>query len=106
MNSLFDFAPFITEANPEHWEGFPELMWNLGFEMDCYASAPRFDTYTYPTHTNKEIQDDFAKYDYKSKKDSKQVVVDEDRNRLNYFAIFQITQDKEILKVRAGADFL
>ena len=57
MNPLFDFSPFIAEANPEHWEEFPELMWNLGFEMDCYASAPRFEAYKYPTHTHKEIQD-------------------------------------------------
>lgn len=57
MNPLFDFSPFIDEANPEHWDNFPELMWSLGFEMDCYASAPRFEAYEYPAHTYKEIQD-------------------------------------------------
>lgn len=57
MNPLFALSPFITEANPEHREEFPELMWNLGFEMDCYVSAPRFESYKYPTRTHKDIRD-------------------------------------------------
>ena len=51
------FLSYKTEANPEHWEGFPETMWNLGFEMDCYQSAP---THTIPankTYTEREQQD-------------------------------------------------
>jgi len=54
-NQLFEQYQF--ESNPEHWRGFPELMWDLGFEMDCYNSAPSFEVLDWQTHTEKEIQD-------------------------------------------------
>ena len=54
-NRLFD--QYQLEPNPEHWRGFPELMWNLGFEMDCYNSAPFFEVLDWQSHTEKEIQD-------------------------------------------------
>ena len=34
------FKQYESEPNPEHWRDFPELMWDLGFEMDCYNSVP------------------------------------------------------------------
>ena len=40
-NRLFD--QYQSEPNPEHWRGFPEFMWDLGFEMDCYNSVPYFE---------------------------------------------------------------
>ena len=33
------FKQYESEPNPEHWLGFPELMWDLGFEMDCLPSV-------------------------------------------------------------------
>ena len=51
------FKQYIDEPNPERWRGFPELMWKLGFEMDCYNSAPQFERLSWETHTEKEIQD-------------------------------------------------
>ena len=51
------FDSYKSEPNPEHWCGFPELMWKLGFEMDCYRSAPSFEELDMWTHTEKEIQD-------------------------------------------------
>ena len=51
------FEQYILEPNPEHWRGFPKLMWELGFEMDCYNSAPSFAVLDWQTHTEKEIQD-------------------------------------------------
>ena len=51
------FKQYQFEPNPEHWRSFPELMWDLGFEMDCYNSAPSFETLDWQTHTEKEIQD-------------------------------------------------
>ena len=32
------FSKFKLEPNLEKWDGFPELMWDLGFEMDCEKS--------------------------------------------------------------------
>ena len=33
------FSPYLADLNPDHWcDSFPELMWGLGFEMDCYHS--------------------------------------------------------------------
>ena len=33
------FSPYLSDLNPEHWiDSFPDLMWGLGFEMDCYSS--------------------------------------------------------------------
>ena len=52
-----NFEDFINEPNPEHWRGFPELMWKLGFEMDCYQSAPDFDERDYYELSEKERQD-------------------------------------------------
>lgn len=53
------FDEFMKEPNPEHCENFPETMWGLGFDMDCYSSAPDF--YNYPwddtEHTEKDRQD-------------------------------------------------
>ncbi len=57
MNKNKIFDPYKSEPNPEHWRGFPELMWDLGFEMDCYNSAPSFELLDRQTHTEKEIQD-------------------------------------------------
>ena len=54
-NQLFE--QYRLESNPEHWRGFPELMWDLGFEMDCYNSAPSIKVLDWQTHTEKEIQD-------------------------------------------------
>ena len=51
------FTQYQSEPNPEHWRGFPELMWDLGFEMDCYNSAPSFEVLDQQSHTEKEIQD-------------------------------------------------
>ena len=51
------FKKYESEPNPEHWLGFPELMWDLGFQMDCYNSAPSFEILDWQTHTEKEIQD-------------------------------------------------
>ena len=34
------FEKYVNEPDLEQWIGFPELMWGLGFEMDCYDSAP------------------------------------------------------------------
>lgn len=51
------FKQYESEPNPEHWRGFPELMWDLGFEMDCYNSAPSFERLDRQAHTEKEIQD-------------------------------------------------
>lgn len=51
------FTQYQSEPNPEHWRGFPELMWDLGFEMDCYNSAPSFEVLDWQSHTEKEIQD-------------------------------------------------
>lgn len=56
------FADFIQEDDPEHWEGFPELMWNFGFEMDCYESAPKFDAFDRHEYTEKEIQDQLLQH--------------------------------------------
>ena len=56
------FYEFIQEDNPEQWEGFPELMWGLGFEMDCYESAPKFDLLHRHKHTEKEIQDQLLQH--------------------------------------------
>lgn len=55
------FAAFINEENPEHWRGFPELMWYLGFEMDCYSSAPKFTELDWQTHSEKDRQDHLLK---------------------------------------------
>lgn len=51
------FTPYKIEQNPERWAGFPELMWKLGFEMDCYNSAPKYEKLSWEEHTEKEIQD-------------------------------------------------
>ena len=51
------FDQYKLSPNPEHWRGFSELMWDLGFEMDCYNSAPSFEVLDCQTHTEKEIQD-------------------------------------------------
>lgn len=55
ITNLFD--SYKSEPNPEHWRGFPELMSKLGFEMDCYHSAPKFNEFNRVTHSEKEIQD-------------------------------------------------
>jgi|GEM_PF-6125136 len=51
-------SPYLTDLNPEHWCDFPELMWGLGFEMDCYKSYQEL----FPNHQRwdlpqKEIED-------------------------------------------------
>ena len=51
------FEQYRLEPNPEHWRGFPELMWDLGFEMDCYNSTHSFEVLDWQTHAEKEIQD-------------------------------------------------
>lgn len=51
------FISYKEEQNPERWRGFPELMWKLGFEMDCYNSAPKYDELSRRTHSEREIQD-------------------------------------------------
>lgn len=56
------FTEFIQEDDPEHWKGFPELMWDLGFEMDCYESVPKFDTLDKHEHSEKEIQDQLLQH--------------------------------------------
>ena len=55
------FAEYINEENPEHWHGFPELMWYLGFEMDCYSSMPKTTELDCQTHSEKERQDHLLK---------------------------------------------
>ena len=57
MDKYHLFEQYQFEPNPEHWRGFPELMWDLGFEMDCYNSAPSIKVLDWQTHTEKEIQD-------------------------------------------------
>jgi len=57
MDKNYLFEQYQFEPNPEHWRGFPELMWNLGFEMDCYNSAPSFEVLDWQTHIEKKIQD-------------------------------------------------
>ena len=37
-----EFASFKQESNLDNWEGFPELMSNLGFVMDCGHSFDDF----------------------------------------------------------------
>lgn len=52
------FEPYLKDDNPEHWKGFPELMWSLGFDMDCYKSFE--ELYSLPqgkTLSNREKQD-------------------------------------------------
>lgn len=34
----YKFTRYMLEPHLEKWNGFPELMWELGFEMDCYRS--------------------------------------------------------------------
>ena len=36
------FDAFKQEANLDLWEGFPEMMWSLGFEMDCCHSFEEY----------------------------------------------------------------
>jgi len=51
------FSSYIQEKNPEHWRGFSEVMWDLGFEMDCYRSKPECESFSQEGHSEKEIQD-------------------------------------------------
>lgn len=52
------FEEYIREPNPEHWQGFPEMMWALGFKMDCYTSGPVIEYDPYGNgHSHKEHQD-------------------------------------------------
>ena len=51
------FLPYKSEPNPERWHNFPELMWELGFEMDCYQSAPIATHYAQHPSAEKELQD-------------------------------------------------
>lgn len=53
---------FINEPDPDKWLGFSELMHESGFEMDCYNSAPEYEQYDNPEHTEKEIQDNLLKH--------------------------------------------
>ncbi len=32
------FEKYLNEPNFEHWDGFPETMWGLGYEMDLGKS--------------------------------------------------------------------
>ena len=58
MNIEQLFEPYISEPNPEHWQGFPELMWELGFEMDCYYSAPDLEEFEVPgDRADEDVQD-------------------------------------------------
>ena len=50
---------FINEPNLDKWHGFSELMYESGFEMDCYNSAPDFEN---SGTTEKEIQDNLLKH--------------------------------------------
>lgn len=51
------FSSYRQEKNPEHWRGFSEVMWDLGFEMDCYRSKPECESFSQEGHSEKEIQD-------------------------------------------------
>lgn len=59
------FEAYKREPNPEHWidSGFAELMWGLGFEMDCYKSyEDKFGDRAYLSKigtglTDEELQD-------------------------------------------------
>ena len=51
------FDEYVNEPDPEHWRGFPELMWELGFEMDCYKSAPCLEETTRQEQSKTAIQD-------------------------------------------------
>ena len=57
MNDANLFVDFINEENPELWQGFPELMWEFGFEMDCYQSATHVDMLDPRENSEKDIQD-------------------------------------------------
>ena len=57
MNDKKLFSAFVKESNPEHWREFPDIMWNLGFEMDCYESAPENCACIRDLQTEKERQD-------------------------------------------------
>ena len=52
------FAKYLKQPNPDRWDDFPALMWNLGFEMDCYHSFEDHYQIPYDTlNTEKERQD-------------------------------------------------
>ena len=57
MNKSNMFDQYKSEPNLEHWRNFSELMWELGFEMDCYDSAPTVKALDWQFHTEKETQD-------------------------------------------------
>lgn len=58
MNIEQLFETYISEPSPEHWQGFPELMWELGFEMDCYHSAPDLEEFEVPgDRADEAVQD-------------------------------------------------
>lgn len=41
-NTLYAFDTYKQEKNLDRWQGFPELMWKLGFEMDCCNSFEEY----------------------------------------------------------------
>ena len=53
------FDEYIKDTNLEHWcETFPELMWGLGFKMDCYESyLMLYPNNPSPNLSQKEIED-------------------------------------------------
>lgn len=36
------FAPYKANHNLDAWDGFPEMMWGLGFEMDTFKTYDEF----------------------------------------------------------------
>ena len=53
------FDEYIKDTNLEHWcDTFPELMWGLGFKMDCYESyLMLYPNNPSPNLSQKEIED-------------------------------------------------
>ena len=40
------FDKYKTEENLDYWPDFPEVMWGLGFEMDCLHSYDDFEKHS------------------------------------------------------------
>lgn len=53
------FEKYVNDPDLERWGGFPELMWGLGFEMDCYDSTPKIKNLPWnEKQTEKQRQDE------------------------------------------------
>jgi len=50
------FQPYKNEPNPDRWNDFDDLMWELGFEMDCYKSYK--EIYAESGSSGKDEQDE------------------------------------------------